>query len=255
MREEVGDLGCFLSPPVVRTVSVDVKQRRRLISFLLTAKRHPSFQPAGKRPFRTEYDPNSKHWFTTSFLPACRKATLGGLSMTQTPSTGLRHPSFQPAGKRPFRTEYDPNSKHCFTTSFLPACRKATLGGLSMIQTLVYDILPACRKATLGLSMTQTQSTGLRHPFRLPKSDPWTEYDPHPDIRECCIQFTDRKCSISGPYQSGCNTAPSVETPVEPLASTTSEIGRPVTEGAPGTDNYQQCTISESPRLARSHGT
>ena len=51
-----------------------------------------------------------------------------------------------------------PNSKHWFTTSFLPGgrCRKAVLGvcPLPKLQTVVYDILPSggrCRKAVFGV--------------------------------------------------------------------------------------------------------
>ena len=167
--------------------------------------RNPSSLPESD-PW-TEYDPNSKHWFTTSFLPAGQKATLGRLSMTQTPNTGLRRPSSLPESDA-WRTEYEPNSKHWFTTSF-----QAT-----------------AKRPLDSVSVTHTQTSAN-------------------------VVSTDRKVSISGPYQSGSNAAPSAEALVEPLASTASEIGRPVTEGAPGTDNYQQCTISKSPRLARSHGT
>ena len=76
----------------------------------------------------------SKHWFTTSFLPGGRSvpesdARSVGRSHTpsQTPSTGLRHPSFLEEGQ----------------------CRKAMLGvwaghtlRRAKLQALVYDIRP-----------------------------------------------------------------------------------------------------------------
>ena len=139
---------------------------------------------------------NSKHWFTTSFL--WRKVPESGARSvdhtarspsTQTPSTGLRHPSFggrcrkavlgvwttrpvhllrklqalvydipleEGAGKR--CSECGPhgpftfyaNSKHWFTTSFL--WRKVPESGARSVDH------------TARSPSTQTPSTGLRHP-------------------------------------------------------------------------------------------
>ena len=42
------------------------------------------------------FDANSNHWFTTSFLPGRKmpESDARSVGSTQTPSTGLRHPSF-----------------------------------------------------------------------------------------------------------------------------------------------------------------
>ena len=60
---------------------------------------------------------NSKHWFTTSFLQ--QTPTLVYDILQQTPSTGLRHPSFN----KPQALVYD------ILPSFGGRCRKAMLGG------------------------------------------------------------------------------------------------------------------------------
>ena len=106
-----------------------------------------------RRSWSYRGDPDSKHWFTTSFL----QHEVGRTEGTQTPSTGLRHPSFStklvvPRGPRLQALVYDilpsarswsyrgdPDSKHWFTTSFLQHEVGRTEG-------------------------TQTPSTGLRHP-------------------------------------------------------------------------------------------
>ena len=68
-----------------------------------TGLRHSSLEEgAGKRCWECGSVSNSKHWFTTSFLQLWRKvpeSDAGSVGLCQTPSTGLRHPSFNFGGR------------------------------------------------------------------------------------------------------------------------------------------------------------
>ena len=135
---------------------------------------------------RSWHKTNSKHWFTTSFLwNKVPESDARSVVLTQTPSTGLRHPSFggrcrkamlgvwywhklqalvydilpleEGVGKRCSEYGTDTNSKHWFTTSFL------------------WNKVP--ESDVRSMVLTQTPSTGLRHPsFRgvVPESDAWS---------------------------------------------------------------------------------
>ena len=139
------------------------------------------------------YCPNSKHWFTTSFflwrkVPESDARSV--VRIAQTPSTGLRHPSFfggrcrkamlgvwyvlprlqalvydillsleEGAGKRCSECgTYCSNSKHWFTTSFF-LWRKVPESDARSVRIAI-----TCR--LYQRSLCQTPSAGLRHPWR-----------------------------------------------------------------------------------------
>ena len=123
---------------------------------------------------------NSKHWFTTNVLVP--ESDARSVCLLQTPSTGLRHPSWcrkamlgvsaccklqalvydirLGAGKRCSEPDLAANSKHWFTTSFLVP--ESDARSVCLLQTPSTGLRhPSwCRKAMLGMCACCWATTG-----------------------------------------------------------------------------------------------
>ena len=106
---------------------------------------------------------DTKHWLTTSFRGSCRKAMLGSVCRTRTPSTGLRHSSFLGG-----------------------SCRKVMLGVPdSKLQALVYDILPSLEEAAGKRCSECVQDSKLQ--ALVYDILPWRKL-PESNARSVCVQ-------------------------------------------------------------------